>query len=145
MKDVEEDHEDDNEDDDGGLRRGPGGHADYSDLSYNSLRILLQILPACRVVHEALFSGTNNPPPLFSAGNNSGKLIRRRGLEPHGLSSTIPIAEVTMTTPTTIAKTTNDDEGRGRGQRRRRRRRRRRPTERSWRPRRLQRFVIQFP
>ena len=75
MKDAVEDNEDDNEDDDGGLLKSLGGHADYRDLYYHSLRILLQILPACRVVHEALFSGTNNPPPLFGAANNSGNLI----------------------------------------------------------------------
>ena len=74
MKDVVEVNVDDDEDDDGGLLRGPGGHADYRDLYYNSLRILLQILPACRVVHEALFSGRNNPPTIVSAANNSGNL-----------------------------------------------------------------------
>ena len=74
MKDVANDHEDDAEYDDGVLLRGPGVHADYRDLYYNSLRILLQILPACRVVHEALFSGRNNPPTLFSAAKNSGHL-----------------------------------------------------------------------
>ena len=73
-EDVEDDHEDDDEDDDDGLLRGPGGHADYRDLYYNSFRILLHILPACRVVHEALFPGTNNPPTLFSTANNRGPL-----------------------------------------------------------------------
>ena len=74
MRDVVEVNEDGDEDDDGGLLRGPGGHADYRDLYYNSLRILLQILPACRVVHEALISGTNNPSTIVSAANNSGNL-----------------------------------------------------------------------
>ena len=74
MKDVVEVNEDDDEDDDGGLLRSPGGHADYRDLYYNSLRILLQIPPACRVVHEALISGTNNPSTIVRAANNSGNL-----------------------------------------------------------------------
>ena len=46
----------------------------YTDLYYNSLTILLQIPPACKVVHEALFSGTNNPSTIVRAANNSGNL-----------------------------------------------------------------------
>ena len=45
------------------------------DLYYNSLRILVKIPPACRVVQEGLFPGSNNPPPIMKGPNIGGQII----------------------------------------------------------------------